>query len=123
MKKRIEMKTWICILITAILFVGCNLFKKQPAAYTPIKGTSWVYVDADWIYDITFEEGGKLRSKHPNDITPDNDFWKQSGVKVNFEFNKGYTKYQGEMQTKDLITGIATNEAKQTWKWELRRKK
>ncbi|MCD8529261.1 MAG: hypothetical protein LRY27_04745 [Chitinophagales bacterium] len=106
--------------IIATIFIACNPLSKLTDAEISIEGTSWEYSDEDWTYQIKFGKNGKLISTHPNDNTPDNDTWNQSRNQIHFEFNDGFSKYDGKMETIDLIIANGENTGG-TWECTLKR--
>ena len=116
------MRKLFSIVLILSLFMGCSPLKKMSDSELSLKGTSWVYTDEDWSYTLTFEKGGKLKSNHPNDNTPNNDNWKQTRTQIHFEFNDGFSQYDGEMKSLNRIEGSATN-GMDDWKWKMKRVK
>ena len=114
------MKKLIIISLIATILTGCSSSKKLSESEISILGTTWEYSDSDWIYLITFCEDGKIKSTHPNDSTPENDFWSQSNNQIRFEFNNGFSKYSGEMKKVDLIVGKGKSTSGE-WSWKMKR--
>ncbi len=115
------MKKLLSFLILTIVLIGCSPKGKLSLTEVSLLGTTWKYSDKDKSYKVEFGKKGKLKSTHPNDITPDNDFWKQSGNRLHFELNDGYAKYDGKIESSNLIKGTAKNSAKKSWKWTMKR--
>ncbi|EDP97564.1 hypothetical protein U8527_04405 [Kordia algicida OT-1] len=116
------MKKIYLIIFATILLIGCGSSKKISKLNQSLLGSTWEYSDEDLTYEITFSDNGKIKTTHPNDKTPNNDFWKQSGTLIHFEFNDGYSKYDGEIKTFNLIVGSAKSEYGE-WNWEMKRVK
>ncbi len=89
--------------------------------YPLISGTKWHYMDTDWEYDIEFLSDGTLRTQHPNDNSPNNDTWEQSGEKVYFYFNNKYSIYDGSFSGNNIISGTAESEKGAVWNWKATR--
>lgn len=102
----------------SVLLFGCSVLGINKPTTLKIEGTAWRYSDAKKTYDVQFKANGRLVTSHPNDKTPNNDFWRQSGNTLYFSFNDGYAKYKGKFQNPKLITGKAKNKNK-SWKWKL----
>ncbi|HTF05881.1 MAG TPA: hypothetical protein VK826_17755 [Bacteroidia bacterium] len=85
-----------------------------------LAGTAWVYIDEEWTYEIVFDESGRLLTTHPNESTPNNDFWKQKAGTVNFSYNDGYSRYEGTIYGGDSIIGTARNKM-DSWKFKMYR--
>lgn len=115
-------KITLFLFLISAAFISSSFKTSAPAAPSLLR-TTWIYTDEDKTYEITFNDNNKLSSTNSSDITPDNDFWKQSKDKVQFTFNDKYVTYKGKMETEDLITGTAKNIKKKTWSWKLERKK
>lgn len=103
----------LCLLLcTVALMNACSSRKNSSAtnAYNLLNST-WQYSDSDndRRYNITFARKGKLKSTHPNDVTPDNDTWEQNGENVRFYFNDKYATYEGKFYGPDSIKGSAGN--------------
>lgn len=86
-------------LFFVILFIGCHTPKKAVEYDISLSGTVWRYTDHEWQYTIEFLPDGKLKSTHPNDVTPYNDRWRQRRDTVEFEFNDGYSRYKGHIKS------------------------
>lgn len=116
------MSHYVIGFFVAVLSLLPTSFALHEVEQQSLLGTTWHYTDNDhdWSYDVTFANDGRFVSAHPNDNTPDNDFWSQTGDSVFFEYNDGYAKYSGKFKSSDLIIGIARNQSK-SWKWKLRR--
>lgn len=117
------MKKFIIIGIV-ILISSCSSVKKLSNKDLKLIGTTWSYKDDthSWLYDITFLKEGKLQTTHPNDKTPDNDFWSRDGKILKFSYNDEFSNYQGEFVDKNKIHGTAKSKNGQTWKWILTKK-
>jgi hypothetical protein len=115
-----KMNKFVLIFSLMSLLLACKPFSKLSDAKLSISGTTWQYTDSDWTYTITFSKSGKLVTTHPNDKTPNNDFWSQKGEIINFQFNDGTSKYTGKMESSKLIKGKAKSNTGQ-WDWTLKR--
>jgi hypothetical protein len=109
------------ILISLLLLqIGCSskrpVIKKNP--YPQLSHTTWHYIDTDWEYDMEFLSNGVLRTQHPNDKTPNNDKWLQSGYNVSFSFNNGYSNYRGKFSGNDMMSGTAESKTGVIWNWK-----
>lgn len=72
-------------------------------------------------YDITFNSGGGMDNRHPNDVTPDNDRWEQHGKRIIMRINDAYVTYTGVIKG-NTMKGTAKNQTGLTWKWTARKK-
>jgi outer membrane biogenesis lipoprotein LolB len=112
------------LLSTTLLAVnGCATNTPTVANDTvpSLSGSRWHYMDQQWEYDITFTANGVLRTTHPNDKTPDNDTWEQDGAVVKFYYNNKFSRYQGNIMGRNLMSGTATNSKNKTWTWKATR--
>jgi hypothetical protein len=82
-------------------------------AYTEPGGTSYEY-------ELIFHPGGRLENSHPNETTPDNDTWLQTGDTVVLLFNDAYATYQGQIAG-DTMSGTAVNITGAAWSWSANR--
>ncbi len=114
------MKKLILISITSAILISCNPLRNLTESEISVSGSSWEYSDEDWSYQIGFIENGKIKSTHPIDNTPENDSWKQSSGHIHFEFNDGFSKYDGKMKSMNLITGKGKSTSGK-WKWKMKR--
>lgn len=114
------MKKLILIPSILIILTGCNPLKNVTESEISVEGSTWEYYDEDWTYQIEFKENGKIKSTHPNDNTPENDSWTQSGSEIHFEFNDGFSNYDGKMKSVNLITGIGKSTSGK-WEWKMKR--
>lgn len=105
-------------ILTILLLNSCNGIKKLSASEISISGTQWLYSDNVLEYKIDFNKNGKITTTHPNDKTPDNDSWTQSGGEIYFQFNDGFSKYNGRMKSMTKIRGKASSE-NDNWNWTL----
>ena len=108
-------------ILAVLLLAGCHPLSQLSDAEISVQGSTWDYTDDDATYQIEFAADGQLTTTHPNDATPDNDTWRQDRRKIHFEYNNGYSKYDGVMKTKDLIVGTAKNSS-MTWTWTMKRR-
>ena len=114
------MKKIIIISLITTIFIGCSPLKKLTESEISVAGSTWEYSDDDWTYQIEFNENGKIKSTHPNDSTSENDSWNQLRTQIHFEFNNGFSKYDGKMKTVDLIVGEGKSKSGK-WKWKMKR--
>jgi hypothetical protein len=68
-------------------------------------------------YNLIFHPNGRLENSHPNETTPDNDAWMQSGDTVILLFNDSYATYQGQI-TGETMSGTAINITGAAWTWD-----
>jgi hypothetical protein len=69
-------------------------------------------------YEIAFNAGGSLYNNHPNESTPDNDFWQQDGYVVTLSFNDGYAMYTGTLSADGThMEGTASSDSGGDWTW------
>lgn len=116
------MKKFTVCLLTMFLFVGCSIKTTKNKSPFSISNTTWKYSDSDGdSYEITFLENGKLKTTNSADVSPNNDFWKQNGRKIQFDFNNRYSVYNGKIQNKNLIRGKTRNVNNRKWSWKLKR--
>jgi len=111
------MKILLAIL-TILILNSCDATRKLSESEISISGTQWLYSDKYWEYTIDFNKDGTISSTHPNDKTPDNDSWTQSGREIYFQFNDGFSKYNGSWKSKNKIKGKASSE-NDNWNWTL----
>jgi hypothetical protein len=86
------------------------------APQTSLVSSYWKYSDDDVQYEIYFKPNGHVYSYHPNDETPENDVWKQTGNKVYFHMNDGYAHYKGKFVNDSTITGQGRSKGFR-WTW------
>jgi hypothetical protein len=107
-------------------FIGCSSVQTLNSGVSSgtinMAGTRWTYSDEDWTYEMEFLNNGILRTTHPNDKTPDNDFWEQNGNTIRISFNNRYSIYEGHIISDKFIQGLATNINNQRWDFEMKRK-
>lgn len=86
-----------------------------------LEGTTWRYTAEAYNRDylLSFLAQGRLLSKHPNERSPDNDFWEQRGNKLQFSYNDGYSVSTGYLVRPDYIKGNSRNKKGEEWVWEL----
>jgi hypothetical protein len=87
-----------------------------------LTGTRWFiyYTEPSgdhYEYELGFRHNGRLQNTHPNDSTPNNDAWEQSGDVVTLLFNDAYATYTGTI-VGDTITGTAVNITGASWSWD-----
>ncbi len=115
----------LLIILTSFSLMQTACTNKEPleinAGFPLVSNTKWHYMDTDWEYDIEFLPNGMLRTKHPNDRTPNNDTWKQSGDKVYFYFNDKYSTYEGTFSGSNIISGTAESKTGAIWNWKATR--
>ena len=114
----------VLAILSLAMLAACSSVKDLTLSETNLSSTTWRYRGGseNSNYDISFLPGGVLKSTHPNDTSPDNDFWIQNGTEIEFSFNDGYVTYTGSFKSANKITGKATNKVNKTWKWKLTRK-
>lgn len=86
-----------------------------------LTGSRWFIYYAEpsgdyYEYELVFHPGGRLENSHPNETTPDNDTWMQSGDTVVLFFNDSYATYEGQISG-DAISGMAVNVTGGLWAW------
>ena len=115
---------YLLIIGLGAIFFSCNPTKNLSDSELSLIGTKWSYEDNrhDWKYDISFFEGGRMETTHPNDNTPKNDSWQQDGAILKFSFNNQFSVYQGKRKSFDQIGGTAKNVNGKKWKWTLTKK-
>jgi len=112
------MKNILLLLIfTAILAPACKTQRGASTTSTDLTDTRWTYKDDDMTYEITFKKNGVLKTTHPNDVTPNNDTWEQSGDNVTFWYNDKYSTYKGK-RNGNTITGTGKN-TNESWKFTM----
>jgi len=86
-----------------------------------IIGTEWTikYSNTDGYlsYLLIFKPDGRLENRHPNESTPDNDFWEQDGNSITMKINDSFVIYKGTING-STMKGSATNTRNHTWEWE-----
>jgi hypothetical protein len=97
---------------------------QPPPTPTPVDftGTHWFIYYTEpggtyYEYDLILHPGGRMENFHPNESTPNNDAWMQSGDTLVLLFNDAYATYEGQV-VGDTVAGTATNIAGGTWTWE-----
>lgn len=83
--------------------------------------TCWTYIDEEDTYEICFDPSGRLVTTHPRDVTPNNDFWRQHGDIMEFEYNDEYAWYRGVIYGGDSIIGTAHNIVDKSWDFRMYR--
>ncbi|MDQ7090698.1 MAG: hypothetical protein Q9M50_08645 [Methylococcales bacterium] len=111
---------FMLVIGTLLMQTACSTQGEMPLtnSYPLVSNTKWHYMDTDWEYDMEFISNGTLRTKHPNDKTPNNDTWRQSGEKVYFYFNNKYSTYQGSFSGDNIISGTAESKTGAVWNWK-----
>jgi hypothetical protein len=120
MKNKLVIGLWLSFVF---IFIGCTsspYHAPSSQETRSLTGTKWVYVDEDWSYEVEFANNGILKTTHPNDKTPDDDFWEQKGDIVFLYFNNRFSTYEGQFITNDLIKGIGKSSFG-SWEFELKR--
>lgn len=117
--KNIQLLLFLFIISTLLL--GCTILHRAPNKID-LNGTTWIYSDKNWTYEIKFLSNGKLQTTHPNDITPDNDYWTHTGNTIKFDYNDGYSEYTAVVHSMKKIKGKGKN-VYGVWNWEMKRKK
>lgn len=114
-----RLKSFLFILLL-VISSSCSLLQKE--ALIDLEGTTWRYADEayDRDYRISFLAQGRLLAEHPNERTPDNDYWEQHGNKLIFTYNDGYSVSTGLIISSDYIRGKTRNEKGVEWEWEMR---
>jgi len=115
-----QANTRFTALLLCFFIMSCQASKRVPNAQYDLNNTTWEYSDEDLTYEITFLEQGKIKSTHPNERTPLNDFWSQKGKKVFFDYNDKYATYKGIFKQPDLIMGKGSNK-RNSWTYTLKR--
>ncbi len=117
--KILKTSLYVCCAGVMLLISGCASTPTVDSA--SFANSRWHYMDDQWEYDITFLENGKLSTTHPNDKTPENDSWEQTGETVKFYFNNKFSNYEGKIVGQNLMTGTAKNTKNKTWNWKATR--
>ena len=112
----------ILIVLFSVINNGCNIFKSSDQPTIDLLGTKWnlTYTNKNFgkrSYEIRFLEKGKLYNSHPNEVTENNDTWKQKGNKVVLSFNNNYAIYNGIIKDTNNITGNAKSKTGGKWDW------
>ncbi|HLB64108.1 MAG TPA: hypothetical protein VJJ46_04655 [Anaerolineales bacterium] len=98
----------------------------EPTPTAPVSidltGTRWFiyYYESGgdyYEYELVFHSGGRLENSHPNESTPDNDAWVQTGDTVILLFNDSYATYEGRING-ETISGTAVNIRGAVWSWD-----
>ena len=117
----------VSVLIFSISLSNCITTQTYEQGFQSVAGTEWNIMFTDPVigenrnFNIKFMNNGILAHNHPNDITPDNDFWEQNADIIYMYFNDKYSTYIGRMLSNNLIQGTATNINGITWNFELRK--
>jgi len=113
----------------SLLFTAAYDQKGKQAGFTggdDLTGTEWTIrysnSDGNMEYGLLFHENGRLENHHPNEATPENDKWEQTGRTVIMKINDAYVTYTGTING-NAIEGSAVNIKKNSWKWKAVRKK
>lgn len=106
-------------ILSLLSLSSCSLLQKD--RLIDLEGTTWRYTDEAFQRDfrISFLAQGRLLSHHPNERTPDNDYWEQHGNKLIFSYNDGYSVSTGRIIRPDYIKGKTRNEKGDEWEWEM----
>jgi len=78
----------------------------------------WYYSDDDDVhYEIYFRPDGHISSYHPNDATPENDYWKQKGNTIRLYMNDRHASYKGQIINDTTMLGKGKSKGfRWTWK-------
>ena len=98
------------LLLALFSFTQCNSSKITLAS------TYWRYTDEDLSYEVYFKPDGHIYSYHPDDASPENDFWKQKGKKITMTMNDHYSVYKGKLINDSTLVGQASSPGFK-WKW------
>lgn len=104
------MKAKYYLILFSLILCSCSSDK--------IENRIWKYSDFEMNYNLSFKANGRLESTHPDDVTKDNDIWKQEGEAVTFSFNDKFSEYKFRFTGNDTIFGKAKNK-KSTWDFKL----
>ncbi len=94
-----------------LIFWSCQSTKHTLAS------SYWKYSDNDIEYEIYFRPDGHVASYHPNDATPENDYWKQHGNRITFYMNDRYATYKGKKINDSTLIGQGKSKGFQ-WTWK-----
>ena len=101
----------VMLLLTACYSLQCSSGKS-----ISVSSSFWRYTDDDLSYEFLFKPDGHIYSYHPNDASPENDFWKQRGKKITLTMNDDYAVYQGKLINDSTLVGKASSKGFR-WKW------
>lgn len=100
----------VILIISCFFYWGCTNHNKSLAS------SYWRYTDEDLSYEIFFKPNGHLYSYHPNDSSPENDYWKQRGKKITLRMNDNYAVYKGKLIQDSIMIGNGSSKGYK-WKW------
>ncbi|MDF2456758.1 MAG: hypothetical protein K0R51_2751 [Cytophagaceae bacterium] len=98
-----------------ILLLALCCFQCQ-SIQTPLASTYWRYTDDDVSYEILLKPDGHIYSYHPDDASPENDFWKQRGKKITLTMNDSYAVYKGKLINDSTMVGNGSSKGYR-WNW------
>jgi len=91
-----------------------------PSAAGGLESTVWAGTDSDGDYYVfRFNRGGLLQCTNSTS-TNTTGTWRQDGSRVILSISNGYSTYTGTLAG-DTIEGTATNKAKHTWRWSVKK--
>ena len=93
--------------LALILFVAVYSMQCHSTKQGSISSTYWRYTDEDLSYEFLLKSDGHIYSYHPNDASPENDFWKQHGKKIVLNMNDNYAIYKGKLINDSTMVGKA----------------
>lgn len=108
------MKQLVSILL--LLFISSFNIQCRRKPFKSVASSYWKYIDEDIQYEIYLKPDGHIYSYHPNDPTPENDLWKQTGNKFYFSMNDDYAHYKGKFINDSTCTGTGKSKGFR-WKW------
>ena len=110
---------------------GAEPYAPDPSPPVPIEGsgyagTTWYLTDLHpeepIDHALTFLEGGRIATQHPNDTTPRNDRWWPTERGLTFSYNDDYATYELTRTGPDTLEGPAHNVAGSRWRVRLDRR-
>lgn len=112
---------YFLLLSSIMILTHCASYNRALSTTRTLTNTTWIYADNDRKYKITFLNNGRIESTHPNESTPDNDFWRQNGQRIRISVNDGYAIYKGTILNDSEIKGTAKNKAGKRWRWVMKK--
>ncbi len=94
---------------------------EAPSGGLALAGSSWIGKDADGeTFFIRLEKDGTGESQRGGRTTKDV-AWRLTGDSLEFEMNRGWSKYAGVVLGRNRIEGTSTNKGGKEWSWTLTR--
>jgi len=128
------MKIRDCLVLIVFVFAYLALISGCSTTQIPSSRQAFEITNSRWTliyetpqfgkreYDIVCHPDGRLEDLHPNNSTPDNDFWEQQGEIIILRKNDGFAIYEGRIIDENTMSGTAKSKTAGTWQWRAIRK-